>query len=132
MTRSPLACAWALALAGCSQSSDGTANRSVWVADGPPVTCISTIQVRTIRVIDDQTVDFETSGRRIYRNNLPLRCSGLTFNRSISHNSRTSQVCSFNTFTVNSPGLGPRGPSCRLGPFQPMTRAPAPVATPDP
>lgn len=134
ITRSGLAAAAALslALAGCSRSDEATANRSVWVADGPPVNCISTNQIRSIRVIDDHTIDFETTGRRAFRNNLPFRCSGLTFNSGIRHNSRTSQLCSFNTFTINSLGSGPRGATCRLGQFQPMKRAPVPVAPPAP
>lgn len=126
------ALASAVALAGCSQDNDGVANRSVWVADGPPVSCISTMQIRSIRVIDDRTIDFETTGRRAFRNTLPFRCTGLTFNNSIRHNSRTSQLCSFNTFTINSPGSGPRGGACRLGQFTPMTRAPVPAAPPAP
>lgn len=134
MTRSRLVCtAFAtLALAGCSQSTEGTANRSAWVADRPPVNCISTWQIRTIRVIDDRTIDFESTGRRTYRNNLPISCFGLSFNSGIRHNARTSQLCSFNTFTVNALGSGPRGASCRLGQFQPMKRAPVPVAPPTP
>lgn len=134
MTRSRLisSAALALALAGCSQSTEGTANRSVWVADGPPVNCISTWQIRTIRVIDDRTIDFETTGRRAYRNNLPISCFGMSLNSGIRHNSRTSQLCSFNTFTVNSFGSAPRGAACRLGRFEPMKRASVPVAPPTP
>lgn len=119
-----------LALAGCSQDSENVANRSVWVPDGPPVNCISISQLRTTRVIDDQTIEFEMTGRRMFRNNLPFRCSGLSFNRGIRHNSRTSQLCSFDTFTVNSLGTGPRGPTCRLGQFQPFKRGPVPTPPP--
>jgi hypothetical protein len=124
--------ALAFGLASCAQDNDGTTSRAVWVNDGPPVACISTIQLRRIRVIDDQTIDFEMSGRRVYRNALPFRCSGLGFNAAIRHNGRSSQLCSVNTFTVNSPGFSTRGPACRLGQFQPMTRAPVPAAPPAP
>jgi hypothetical protein len=102
------------------------------VNDGPPVSCISTIQLHTIRVIDDQTIDFEMSGRRAFRKSVPFPCSGLSFNRSIRHNSQTSQLCSFNTFTVNSAGSGVCGASCRLGPIQPLKRAPVPAPQPAP
>jgi hypothetical protein len=120
------------ALAGCSGSDDSAANRTVWVADGPPANCISVQQIRTIRVINDQTIDFEMTGGRVFRNELPLRCSGLNFNTRIRHNSRTSQLCSLNMVTIESFGSGRSGPSCQLGRFQPMRRAPAPVASPAP
>jgi hypothetical protein len=100
------------------------------VADGPPVNCISTMQIRTTRIIDDQTIDFEISGRRNYRNTLTNRCLGLNFTSTIRHNSRSSQLCSFSSFTVNTPGVTGRGPACRLGQFQPMKRAPVPDAPP--
>lgn len=113
-----------LALATSGQAAT---NRSGWVADGPPVNCISVNRLRTVRVIDDRTVDFELSGRRVYRNDLPFRCPGINFNRGFRHNSRSAQLCSFNTFTVNSPGAS--GPACRLGQFQRLKRAPV-AATP--
>jgi hypothetical protein len=121
-----------LALAGCAGSDEGAANRTVWVADGPPTNCISTQQIRTMRIINDQTIDFEMTGGRVFRNELPFRCSGLSFNTRIRHNSRTSQLCSLNTITMENFGSGRSGPSCQLGRFQPMRRAPAPIAPPAP
>lgn len=121
-----------LALAGCSGSNESAANRTVWVADGPPTNCISVQQLRTTRVINDQTIDFEMTGGRVFRNELPLRCSGLSFNTRIRHNSRTSQLCSLNMVTIDSFGAGRSGSSCQLGRFQPMRRAPAPTAPPAP
>ncbi len=130
----PLMMAWAPAalLAGCAASDDSAANRTVWVADGPPTNCISVQQIRTMRIINDQTINFEMTGGRVFRNDLPLRCSGLSFNARIRHNSRTSQLCSLNMVTVDSFGSGRSAPSCQLGRFQPMRRAPAPASTPAP
>lgn len=127
-----VAVAGMLGVAGCAGPDEGTANRSVWVADGPPTNCISTQQIRTTRVINDQTIDFEMTGGRVFRNELPLRCSGLSFNTRIRHNSRTSQLCSLNMVTIDSFGSGRSCASCQLGPFQPMRRAPAPTAPPAP
>lgn len=121
-----------LALAGCSGSEDRAANRTVWVADGPPTNCISVQQIRTMRIVNDQTIDFEMTGGRLFRNELPLRCSGLNFNTRIRHNSRTTQLCSLNMVTIDSFGSGRSGPSCQLGRFQPMRRAPAPTTPPAP
>jgi hypothetical protein len=116
-------------LAACSSSGEEGTQRTVWVAEGPTTNCITKNQIRSMRVIDDRTIDFEMTGRRMFRNNLPFRCSGLGFGHSVRHNSRTSQLCSLNTITVRQPGGGWNGPSCQLGPFQPMVRAPVP-ATP--
>lgn len=123
MTAVPLA----LLLGACSPGGD-TTQRSVWVADGAEVNCISTNRIRSFRVIDDRTVDFEVNRNRVYRNRLPFSCNGLLFNQSIRHNSRTSSLCSSDTITVINPGVMPNGPTCNLGRFQPMKRAPAPDA----
>lgn len=134
MKRSRLATAAALAfaLASCAQTPEGAANRTVWVPDGPPVNCITTNHIRSMRIVDDRTIDFEMTGRRVFRNELPFRCSGLGFNRSVRHNSRTSQLCSVNTITVSSAGGGWNGATCGLGQFQPLKRAPVPDAPPAP
>jgi hypothetical protein len=116
----------ALLLAACA-NSDSPADRSVWVEDGPPVNCISRSQVRTFRVINDQTIDFERNRNQAWRNNLPFRCSGLTFGQAIQVNSRTQQICNLDTITPKSFGSGPNAPRCQLGQFQPMKRVPAPA-----
>jgi hypothetical protein len=117
-----------LILAACAGSNDESAPRTVWVADGPPTSCISTMQIRSMRVVDDRTIDFEMTGRRVYRNNLPVRCPGLGFNTAVRHNSRTSQLCSMNSITPRAPGGGWSRAGCPLGQFQPLVRAPVPPA----
>ena len=118
----------ALLLAGCTNDPEATPARHAWVEDGPPVSCISTNRIRRIGVVDSRTIDFEMTGRQMYRNSLPFSCSGLTFNQAIRHNSRTSQLCSTNCITVRAPGGGWSGATCALGRFQPMKRAPVPEA----
>ncbi|WP_199554772.1 DUF6491 family protein [Sandaracinobacteroides hominis] len=117
----------AVFLAACAGGGDAS-NRTVWVPDGPSVNCISTHNIRSMRVIDDRTIDFQQNSRRIWRNELPQRCSGLTFGNAIRHNSRAGQLCSLNSITVVTPGPGPNGPTCNLGRFQPMKPAPQPEA----
>lgn len=119
-----------LLMTACAGDPEAAPRRTVWVPVGPPVSCITTHQIRSTRVVDDRTIDFEASNNRTFRNNLPFRCSGLTFNQAIRHNSRTSQLCRVDTITVIAPGRGPRGPTCQLGSFQPMKRAPVPEAPP--
>lgn len=130
MRRLGLALAAMVSLAGCAGSGEGTRQQTVWVADGPPVNCITTHQIRSMRIINDQTIDFEMTGNRVFRNNLPFRCPGLSFNQAIRHNSRTSQLCSVNSITVLTPGRGPNGPTCALGQFQPLKRVPVPETPP--
>lgn len=116
----------ALLIAGCTTGGENPVDTTVWVANGDPVTCISRSRIRSVRVIDDQTIDFEMNSRQRYRNELPFRCSGLGFGSTIKHRSRTSQLCSGSTFTVRSLGAAPVGPRCSLGRFQPLVRAEAP------
>ena len=128
MTRQGLTFAAALLLAGCVGSGDSDASRTVWVADGSPVNCISTNQIRAFRVIDDRTIDFERNRSTAWRNSLPLRCDGLSFDEKIRMNNRTSQLCSFDSITPVSMGSDPNAMRCQLGQFQPMKRVPVPEA----
>jgi hypothetical protein len=122
----------ALVLAGCAGSDDSAANRTVWVADGPPVNCINRNQVRSFRVIDDRTIDFERNRNQGWRSELPFRCSGLTFGQKIQLNSRTGtmQICNFDTITPVTMARGPNPMRCQLGQFQPIKRVPVPDAAP--
>ena len=118
-----------LLLAACA-GSDNPTSKTVWVEDGPPVNCITRSQVRTFRVIDDRTIDFERNRNQAWRNNLPFRCSGLSFGQKIRINSRTSQLCSFDSITPVTMAAGPNPPRCQLGQFQPVKRVPAPETKP--
>lgn len=111
-----------LLLAGCA-GQEGR-QQFVWVPDGAPVNCISTFQLRTYRPIDSRTIDFEMTGNRSYRNELPFSCPDLNFGTTIRHGSRSGQLCRGDSITVVRPGL--RGPGCQLGSFQPMRRVPVP------
>lgn len=64
--------------AGCAGSEESSINRTVRVADGAPVNCISKSQMRSLRVVDDRTVDLERIRNQGWRNELPFRCQGLT------------------------------------------------------
>jgi hypothetical protein len=122
-----LAC---LLAAGCAGSDGDPANRTVWVTDGPPVNCITKSQVRTFRVVDDRTVDFERNRNIGWRNELPMRCNGLTFGTKFRVNSRGNQLCNFDSITPVSMSRGPNPMRCQLGRFQPMKRVPVPEAGP--
>ncbi len=121
----------AATLAGCATGSGQTPrSQQRWTPQGEAVSCITTSQIRSTHVVDDRTINFVMSGRnRMFRNDLPFACPGLSFNRAFQYNSRTAQLCSVDTITVIQAGR--RGPTCGLGRFQPMVPVEAP-ATPVP
>jgi hypothetical protein len=89
-------------------------------AIGAPVSCVSTYNIRSTRVIDDQTIDFEMSGRKLYRNTLPYSCPSLKSEERFSYKPTGSQLCSVDTIRVlNSYGGHlQEGAGCGLGKFQ--------------
>ncbi len=119
----------ALLMGSCSNSG-GSQSRYVWVADGEPVNCINSAQIRGFNVVSDTVIEFEMAGNRRYRNQLPFQCQDLRFGSRIRHNGRGMQLC--NTDTISVLGLGPSSTpmsrNCPLGQFQPMSRMQVPAA----
>jgi hypothetical protein len=96
------------------------------VVTGPPVNCVNIRNIRSTKVIDDQTIDFHMSGNQIFRNTLPNRCPQLGFEQAFSYQTSISQLCSVDIITVIVQGSGPRrGASCGLGKFTPVAATPA-------
>lgn len=95
------------------------------VPSGEPVDCITLNMVRNTRVIDDRTIDFEI-GRKIYRNTLPYSCPSLGFEKRFMIKTSINSLCSVDTVTVlqNFGNWLSQGPTCGLGKFQPMVKAP--------
>jgi hypothetical protein len=99
------------------------------VSTGKSVSCIPITQIRESRVRNDRVIDFRMSGKKWYRNTLPLDCPSLGFEERFSYTTSLSQLCSQDIITVlRTGGAGglDRGPSCGLGKFEPVeiTRAP--------
>ena len=93
---------------------------------GKPQSCIPLRNIRQSHVRNDHVIDFEMNGGKVYRTTLPGGCPGLGFEESFSYQTSLSQLCSADIITVlRSPGVM-RGPSCGLGPFQPVTLAKRP------
>ena len=87
---------------------------------GEPVDCITISRIRTTRVHDDYTIDFELPGKEIYRNTLPNRCPQLGFEERIAYEANSGQLCSIDTIAVIVGGGAGRGPRCSLGKFTPV------------
>jgi hypothetical protein len=91
---------------------------------GKAVDCIQLRSIQSSRVRDDRTIDFYMGGKKVYRNRLPYKCSGLGFEEKFAYSTSLPQLCSVDTITVLSGSPGIVGPTCGLGKFQPITGAP--------
>ncbi|MEI6419829.1 MAG: hypothetical protein WCO82_12240 [Sphingomonadales bacterium] len=112
-------------LALLSMATAALATRPVPSAEANAKSCLSLSQIQQSRVIDDQTIEFTTRNRQVWRNRLPSRCPGLGFERAFSYSTSIPQLCSFDIITVLQQSAGVRpGASCGLGVFVPVSPAP--------
>jgi hypothetical protein len=87
--------------------------------------CIGLAAIRSTKVVDDSTIDFNMRDGRILRNTLPYACPSLGFEEAFTYSTSLSQLCSTDIITVVHQGGGPRlGASCGLGTFVPYTPPP--------
>lgn len=100
-----------------------------FVTDGPPVrvageaeNCISITRIRTSRVHDDRTIDFEMNGGKVYRNTLPAKCPRLGFEEAFTYETSLSRLCNTDIIYVLETVGGDlrRGAGCGLGDFIPV------------
>ncbi|QDZ08621.1 hypothetical protein FPZ24_15050 [Sphingomonas panacisoli] len=89
---------------------------------GEPVSCIQLNQLRETHVRSDQVIDFELTGKRIYRNTLDGACPSLGFEERFAYSVSNGQLCSTDLITVLQ-STGGRGATCGLGKFQPVSIA---------
>lgn len=122
--RSMLMAATAAALlAGCAPTERQMANRAALAEARPigaPIDCVNTIAIDHTRVRDDRTIDFIMKNGTVYRNRLPHACPSLGFEESFAYTTPIARLCSVDLITVINRAGGGRGPSCGLGPFQPI------------
>ena len=121
----PFAALAMLALPGCQPSAQSSPKPSRAPAArvvGDAQNCIPLNQIRTSRVHDDSTIDFETSGKRLYRNTLPNSCPGLGFEESFIYETSLSQLCNVDIIYVlqRTGSMLQRGAGCGLGKFVPI------------
>ena len=91
---------------------------------GPTQNCIPIQQIRQSLVRSDSVIDFVMRGRdRVYRVTLPQPCPRLGFEERFSYETTLSQLCAQDIITVLSITGPPRGASCGLAPFQPVSLA---------
>ncbi len=128
MTMKSISCAAALLVAALGISADARPLKPEQEAKikpaGKPIKCVQTRAISSTQVRDDQTIDFYMGGRKVYRNRLPHRCSGLGFEERFAFSTSIGELCSVDTITVLRGTPGVNGPTCGLGDFQPITGAP--------
>ncbi len=88
---------------------------------GKPVSCI-TLPIQESRVRSDRVIDFRSSGRKWYRNELPYSCPSLKSEERFSYSTSLSQLCSVDIiYMLHQYGSSlERGAGCGLGKFQPV------------
>jgi hypothetical protein len=86
---------------------------------GEPVSCLSTSNIRSTKVWDDYTIDFETVNGRTYRNTFDHGCPRLGFEERFAYQTSINRLCSADIITVLDSGGG-RGASCGLSQFVPI------------
>jgi hypothetical protein len=88
---------------------------------GRPTSCIPLSHIRETRVRDDWTIDFVSSGNRVWRNALTMRCPGLKAANAITYQTSLTQLCDSDiVYVLETAGGLHRGPSCSLGQFVPV------------
>jgi hypothetical protein len=95
--------------------------------------CIPLQRIQSTRVLDDQTILFELTGKETLVNRLPHRCPGLGFEKGFGYKTSISQLCSQDIIWVlTHMGSGlERGASCGLGSFEPYVAPEKPEAPKD-
>lgn len=113
-----------LALAGCTQEhpAERPAVTPAATAIGEAQRCIQIISIRSSRIRDDWTIDFEGPGDKVWRNTLPNRCGGLRSADKFSYETSLSQLCNTDIIYVlhDYGGRLERGAGCGLGDFVPV------------
>ncbi len=126
-------CGAAIAVGGLALATSTTASApserrakqlAAYEASGKPVSCIRLTDIRNTNIIDNRTIDFHVSGKKVYRNTLPHSCPSLVSEDRFSYRTSLSQLCSVDIIRVlhNHGGGLQEGAGCGLGQFQPMTK----------
>lgn len=119
------ACGLGISITACTMAEPAQpidlADDSSITISGPAEDCIRASSIRSTKVIDDYTIDFDT-GPKIYRNRLPNRCPGLSIANKFSYEVTGSRLCNVDLIHVlrSYGGSLERSASCGLGEFQPI------------
>lgn len=91
---------------------------------GKPVECVDKSFLGGPQIIDEKTLIYRESGRRIWRNDLIGPCPGLRPMDTLIVDVYGGQLCRNDRFRAISPGESIPGAYCRLGNFTPYDKPP--------
>jgi hypothetical protein len=83
---------------------------------GESLSCLNIVNIKDTKILDDQTILFETSDRAVYINRLPAFCEGLRSADAFSYATSLDRLCGVDIITVVEEG-SIKGSSCGLGNF---------------
>ncbi|MBN8813902.1 MAG: hypothetical protein J0J06_00480 [Sphingomonas sp.] len=86
---------------------------------GAPVDCVDQARIMGPDIIDNRTILYRQSLKRIWRNDLEGTCPGLRPTATLIVEVFGSQLCRNDRFRAQEPGSIIPGPYCRLGKFTP-------------
>jgi len=124
----------ALALAGCTASSEMQASQAAEAQKdlaavlgdrvaGAPRDCISVTDSDGPQIIDDHTIVYKPLGRTVWRNDLGTSCPGLRPYTTLIVEVHGSQLCRNDRFRVLDPGSSIPNAYCMFGKFTPYEKA---------
>ena len=79
--------------------------------------CIQLSRIKDLDIIDDQTILFRMLNNKIWKNTLPYRCHGLSFEKGIMYRTSLDMLCNVDIITVLNYGT-----KCGLGMFEPYDK----------
>jgi hypothetical protein len=109
-------------LAGLAGSAAPAAPRKDPLAGrvaGAPIDCVDQSRLGGPDIIDNRTILYRESLRRIWRNDLEAACPGLRPTATLIVEIYGSQLCRNDHIRAREPGSIIPGPICRLGKFTP-------------
>ena len=83
---------------------------------GERETCLDVMRLKETKVLDDQTILFETYGRAVYISRLPAPCTGLKFSGGFSYDTAIGKLCKQDIIGVVDVGAGLMS-KCGMGKF---------------
>lgn len=111
-----------LAAAPAASSKDELADALANRVAGKPVDCIDKSFVDGPQIINDRTIIYRQTGRRVWRNDLPDACRGMRPMDTIVIELWGNQMCENDHFLTVSPASRIPGAICRLGKFTPYDK----------
>ncbi len=105
-----------LPLAAAEQQRPSSDRLKDYRATGNFQNCVTRFLIDDIEVLNDFTILFHMTNRKVFKNELPYRCFRLGTEKRFAYTLTSSLLCDDNIITVFS--TGPFTSSCALGEFE--------------